>query len=137
MTLRDGVPGDVSLSSVSYHVGVLFDCGCLEPTRTISRQGRDESFYRARREVFIDPLYKALSDVVPKDDAAAANWSTITVDRFGWDQVVEVMRSARAQIRAIAEQSEARLEMVDEDGTSLVVGVVALEAEQRRNGKAG
>jgi DNA-binding transcriptional ArsR family regulator len=136
VTLREVALGDVSLSSVSYHVGVLFDCGCLELVRTVSHRGREESFYRAKPEVFIDPLYKAMAGVGVAEDEIAANWSTINVDRFGWDQIVEVMRSARLQIQAIAEQSEARLEMVDQDGTSLVVGVVALEAETRTNGKA-
>jgi DNA-binding transcriptional ArsR family regulator len=136
-TLREAVRGDVSLSSVSYHVSVLFDCGCLELVRTDSRQSREESFYRAKPGVFVEPLYKALAGMVPSDEELGANWSTVVVDEFGRDQVVEVMRSARAQIAAIAEQSRSRLRMVAEDGTSLVVGVVALETEKRPEGKAG
>lgn len=131
--LRERIGAEVSLSCISYHVGVLYDCGCLERVRTVARSGADETFYQAKPEVFLEPLYRTNAGLTEPQEAMAANWSTITVDRFGWDQVVDVLRGARMQIAAIEKQSRGRLEMVAEDGTALVVGVVALEADRGEN----
>jgi DNA-binding transcriptional ArsR family regulator len=126
--LRDQIDPEISLSGVSYHVGVLYDSGCLERAKVAPRPGADERFYRAKPEVFLDPLYRAHAGLAEPDDGLAANWSGITVDRFGWDQVVDVLRSARLQLAAIEEQSQERLTTLGQEGTPLIVGVVAFES---------
>lgn len=129
--LRDQIDPEISLSGVSYHVGVLYDSGCLEQVDVAPRPGAHEGFYRAKPEVFLDPLYRAHAGLTGSEAALAANWSGITVDRFGWDQVVDVLRSARLQLAAIEEQSKERLATVGGEGTPLVVGVVAFESPDK------
>jgi DNA-binding transcriptional ArsR family regulator len=125
--LREQIDPEISLSGVSYHVGVLYDSGCLEQAEVAPRPGADERFYRAKPDVFLEPLYRAHAGLTDPGDAMSANWSGITVDRFGWDQVVDVLRGARLQLAAIEEQSKERLTTLGEDGTPLIVGVVAFE----------
>jgi DNA-binding transcriptional ArsR family regulator len=126
--LRDQVDPEISLSGVSYHLGVLYDSGCLEQADGDPRPGADERFFCAKPEVFVDPLYRAHARLTDPEDAISANWSGIVVDRFGWDQVVDVLRSARLQLAAIEEQSKGRLATLEQGGTPLVVGVVAFES---------
>jgi DNA-binding transcriptional ArsR family regulator len=131
--LRERIGAEVSLSCLSYHVGVLYDSGCLDLVRTVPRHGSDERFYRAKPDVFLEPLYRANAGLTEPRGAMNANWSTITVDRFGWDQVVDVLRGTRMQLAAIEEQCRGRLEMMTEEGTALVVGVVALEVDSEED----
>lgn len=125
--LRDQVDLEISLSGVSYHLGVLYDSGCLERADRAPRSGADERFFCAKPEVFVDPLYRAHADLTDPGEAMSANWSGIVVDRFGWDQVVDVLRSARLQLAAIEEQSKGRMATLGQGGTPLIVGVVAFE----------
>jgi DNA-binding transcriptional ArsR family regulator len=126
--LRNQVDPEISLSGVSYHLGVLYDSGCLERAEGAPRPGADERFFFAKPQVFVDPLYRAHADLTDPEDAMSANWSGIVVDRFGWDQVVDVLRNARLQLAAIEEQSKGRLATLNQGGTPLVVGVVAFES---------
>ncbi len=107
--LREQIDPEISLSGVAYHVGVLYDSGCLEQADVAPRPGAQERFFRAKPEVFLDPLYRAHAGLSEAEAALAAHWSGITVDRFGWDQVVDVLRSARLQLAAIEQQSKERL----------------------------
>jgi DNA-binding transcriptional ArsR family regulator len=125
--LRDEVDPEISLSGISYHLGVLYDSGCLERADRASRPGADERFFCAKPEVFVDPLYRAHAELTDPGEAMSANWSGIVVDRFGWDQIVDVLRGARLQLAAIEQQSKGRLAAVGQGGTPLVVGVVAFE----------
>jgi DNA-binding transcriptional ArsR family regulator len=125
--LRDQVDPEISLSAVSYHLGVLYDSGCLEKADSAPGPGTVERFFYAKPEVFVDPLYRAHAGLTDDEEAISANWSGIVVDRFGWDQVVDVLRSARLQLAAIEEQSKGRLATLGQGGTPLVVGVVAFE----------
>lgn len=126
--LREEIDPEISLSGVAYHVGVLYDSGCLEQADVAPRPGAFERFFRAKPEVFLDPLYRAHAGINESEAALTANWSGITVDHFGWDQVVDVLRSARLQLAAIEEQSKERLSTLGGDGTPLIVGVVAFES---------
>ncbi len=134
--LRDQVDPEISLSGVSYHLGVLYDSGCLEQADRAPRPGADERFFYAKPEVFLAPLYRAHAGVTDPGgadpgEAISANWSGIVVDHFGWDQVVDVLRSARLQLAAIEQQSKGRLATLGQGGTPLVVGVVAFEPPGR------
>jgi DNA-binding transcriptional ArsR family regulator len=126
--LREQIGEDVSLSSLSYHLGVLYDAGCLEPLSGTADQGKADIRYRAAPGRTLGPDFETHVGVAEAREDELLNWREIIVDRVGNAQVLDILRAARLQFVEIESQSEQRLAVTGDEGGVLMVGVVALMA---------
>jgi DNA-binding transcriptional ArsR family regulator len=105
---------DQPLATVSHHVRVLRDAGCVELTRTEPRRGAVEHFYRALAPAFVDEdwpelplilrrtvagqiLGRIVEEAVAAGTAGAFDAATAHVDRI----VVELDERAREELSAL------------------------------------
>jgi DNA-binding transcriptional ArsR family regulator len=122
---------DLELNTVVYHLTVLLEAGCVELVETRPVDGTFERVYRARPDLFLDPLYRSHAGLAEVEEESVLNWTGIKVDEVGWDQVVDLLQAARSQLLAVEEQSRQRLSLLDEEGITLTVGVAALRPQGR------
>jgi DNA-binding transcriptional ArsR family regulator len=106
---------DQPLATVSHHMRVLRDSGCVELTRTEPRRGAVEHYYRAASPAFIDdehwpqlplPLRRSyagqiferiVAEAVAAGTAGAFDAATAHVDRM----LVELDEAGRAELSAL------------------------------------
>ena len=138
--------------NVAYHVRVLFDLGCTELVKTVSRRGAREHFYRAkpdaftsshkwmslprivRGEVAVTAFHELYLRVIAALDAKtfqSRNGSNLSclpfqVDEAGWEELVEIVAGAEQAIKEVGVQASQRLE--DRAGIPAVVAVGVFEA---------
>jgi DNA-binding transcriptional ArsR family regulator len=152
---------DVRLGNVSYHVGVLAECGCIELVDRRQARGAVEHFYRVKPErgigsgawkavpaslrgnvaadafnAFSRRAIEALqADTVESRQASGVTWMSLSVDETGWEELLRILEDVEVRFRAVVERSAARLEK-DLAGVAIpaVVAVVAFEMPQ---GEAG
>jgi DNA-binding transcriptional ArsR family regulator len=149
---------DAPLSSVSYHVGVLSECGCVEEMRSKPKRGALEHFYRATsrssighqdvRQVprairnmatgssldsFLQQAYAAIG-AGKVDDPDDTLWSCmhLAVDEAGWQRVAEIGKEALAECEEAAAKSRQRARKT---GKPLVPMIVALAAFETSSGQ--
>lgn len=143
---------DESPGNMAYHARVLFDLGCTELVKTVSRRGAREHFYRAKADAFTSSYkWRSLPRIVRGEIAAAAfqelylrviaaldaktfqrrdgsNLSCLPfqVDEAGWEELVEIIAVAEQAIKEVGVQASQRLE--DQAGIPAVVAVGVFEA---------
>jgi DNA-binding transcriptional ArsR family regulator len=132
--LIEQIGDDVSLSYVSYHLGVLHDAGCLEPLGGTPDQGEAEIRYQAAPGRALEPDFETRVGVAKVREDELLDWREIIVDRVGQAQVLEVLRSARLQLIEVESQSEQRLAMTGDARSVLMVGAVAIKAPSGQDG---
>lgn len=145
---------DYPLGNVAYHTRVLEKCGCIELVRTERRRGAIEHYFRAKPrsyighqdwrnvprsvrneisgaslEAFLDRVVDAMeAGTIDDREDTTLSWTTMAVDKLGWEQATEVLAEAMARLQAVHEQSRARLEISGEEAMPIVTGVAAFEA---------
>jgi DNA-binding transcriptional ArsR family regulator len=138
--------------NVAYHARVLFDLGCTELVKTVSRRGAREHFYRAKADAFVSSSkWAALPSLVRGEIAAAAFrelYLRVTaalearsfqeregskllclpfqVDEAGWEELTEVVAAAERAIQEVSVHASERLE--DKAGIPAVVALGMFEA---------
>lgn len=110
-----------SLSVVRHHVRVLEEAGCVEE----APEEADPPRLRICPDLFLDPLGDSALGVPALEAEEFHQWTSLLVDTVGYEQVLEVLRSASRQFLMIEEQSAQRLAILPEAGARLVGGVVA------------
>jgi DNA-binding transcriptional ArsR family regulator len=132
--LLEQVGEDIPLSSLSYHLGVLHDAGCLECLRDSPEQGEVEIRYRAAPGRALAPDFEIHAGIAEARVDELVNWREIIVDKVGQAQVLDILRTARLQLIEIESQSEQRLALTGDESGVLMVGVVALRAPSDASG---
>jgi DNA-binding transcriptional ArsR family regulator len=138
--------------NVAYHARVLFDLGCTELVKMVSRRGAREHFYRAKADAFTSSTkWRSLPRLVRGEIAATAfhelylrvtaalearsfqrrdgsNLSCLPfqVDEAGWEELVEIVAVAEQAIKEVSVQASQRLE--EKAGIPAVVAVGVFEA---------
>jgi hypothetical protein len=131
--LRRKLGQEVDLAAVVYHLRVLEEAGCLETVESNPEGGVAETIYRAKRDVFLDPAYRAHVGAIENEETLVLHWSRVKVDDVGWDQLVDLLRAVRVQFEAIEEQSVLRLGVTGGSGTTtLTVGVAAVKPPSKK-----
>jgi DNA-binding transcriptional ArsR family regulator len=124
----------VALSNVSYHFRTLLELDCIEAAGTEQVRGSIKTTYRSRvRLMFDDMVWSSLGNyaksgiteailkalVARTGDALAAETfdskedrhlsvSTIEADWQGWDEIVEVLKTAMERVHEIGDESRDR-----------------------------
>lgn len=117
----------MTLESIAYDLKILLDAGCVEIGESRPIGGTVENYYRATPDVFFNPVFSAMAGMIDIRDNTVLNWTRVEVDEFGLVQISELMRSARAQVMLIQEQSEQRQEIHEKELIPLIVGVAAAQ----------
>lgn len=152
---------DEGLSQVSYHVKVLKDFDCIEMVKTEPRRGAVEHYYRATSRAFLeDRDWQHLPDSIKPgvtasvfrsmmDDVVSAiqggsfnarddvhmSWTPGVVDQQGWEESVELVNDALAQILKIHAASAKRLAKSGEEGipaTAVLMNFEGLSPEAKK-----
>jgi DNA-binding transcriptional ArsR family regulator len=149
------------LGNVAYHARVLEKCGVIEEIRTAQRRGAVEHYFRAvprsyighqdwrkvprsvRSEVtgaslesFVNRVVEAMqAGTIDDREDTTLNWMTMAVDEVGWVQATEVLDEALTRLQSVHEQSRQRLEMTEDEGTAMIVGLAAFEAATPDRGR--
>lgn len=125
---------DQGLSSISYHVKVLFEkCGLLELTDEVPKRGAVEHFYRAKPAAFIGRAARAATafDRDHADERDVVSWLPVSVDEKGRTEVVAILSEAFRALGRIEKESRARVDESGEEPTELIAGVAAFQAESK------
>lgn len=117
----------MTLESIAYHLKILLDAGCVEIVESRSSGGMVENHYRGTDDVFVNPVFHAMAGMIDIRDNAVLNWTRVEFDEFGLIQISELMRSVRAQVTLIQEQSGQRQEIHEKELIPLIVGVAAVQ----------
>jgi DNA-binding transcriptional ArsR family regulator len=144
----------VDLSSVSYHVKVLREFGCIELVKTEPRRGATEHFYRRTRRGHIDdtdwdelslPEREGVSDLISQSilvnllgaqqaktlDARKdrhLSWLPMNLDEQGFGELGSLLTATLEASFEIQAAAAARLAAADEAGKPAVVGLMGFEA---------
>ena len=150
---RSGDP----LGTISYHLRVLLDCGCVELVETIPRRGAVEHIYkltpqggigsRAWQNVppslrsgivggafdaFVKRAVEALEGgTLQSREGSGITWIPLMVDEQGWDELRQVSEEAEARFRRVAEESADRLK----EPTKAIAVIVAVAAFEQAGGE--
>ena len=134
---------DQSLNLVAYHVRVLEKYDCIELVDTKQRRGATEHFYRATRRQFLSDdewsrmpaslrpgMAGAVLKSVFEDIEAASKAGTLddvddihlsrtpmVVDRKGWEDVSETLKSTLNRLLEIQGEASERIAASEEEGT--------------------
>lgn len=145
---RSGKP----LGTVSYHMRVLLDCGCVELVNTIPRRGAVEHVYkltprggignRAWQDVpkslrrglvggaldgFTTRAVEALqTGAMESREGSGITWLSLMVDERGWKELRQVTKDVEARFHRVAKKSAERLKD-PRDGIAVIVAVAAFE----------
>jgi DNA-binding transcriptional ArsR family regulator len=142
-----------NLQMVAYHTKILFNCGCLERTRTEPRRGAVEHFYRAVPESyighqlwrqvprtvkgstlvvslksFIDKLLDALKAGAVDDDDTSLSAVTLSLDAEGRREAVGVVRAALNQLKEADRKSRERAATKGTELLPLIGGMALFQA---------
>ena len=143
------------LNTVSYHVDVLRQYGCVEEVRRERRRGAEEHFYRAKPsaslgayswqhvpaalkdhlvgmslEAFSSRVTQALENGAFEEEGGSEfSWQPITVDERGWQETKAIVEEVNRLFREVAERSRDRL--AGTDGIPLVAVVGAVKTGAR------
>lgn len=141
-----------SQNLISYHVKVLREVGAVRLVRAVPRRGVKEYFYTAEPRglighqdwrwapiaarpgvtneavrAFIDRMASAIdAGTLDRHEDTTLNWTAITVDQQGWQDLVRLMRRTNELVAEIHDRSLGRLG--DADGMPVVTGLAAFEA---------
>ena len=125
----------VSLNLVSHHIKVLQESGCIELVETLERNGATEHIYKAVGPRFIDtPEWETVEPRLRQQTTATVlrlisadtsralqrgtfdelpdshmSRSTLSLDREGWGEIVDILREALEGILAVDEKSTERI----------------------------
>lgn len=152
---------DESISTVDYHLKVLFDYGYVERVKSEPRRGACAHFYHATSTSTLDSRrWKGLPEAVCQDLVSAAldafvshalaavqagtlgaptgpgfHWYPMRVDEQGWLELTQLHEEVETRIKAIGSASMQRLK--GSDGTSVISAFGAFEAARlsERDGK--
>jgi DNA-binding transcriptional ArsR family regulator len=145
---------DESLGTVSYHIRLLADLGCIELVRTEPRRGAVEHYYRAiARPEFSDRDWvqlppsarRSISDAVLaqiwRDVARAVEQDSfdarddrhlsrtpLVLDQQGWEDLNELLVDVVARALEIESQSAGRLQEAGAEGTTSKLVVMHYES---------
>lgn len=122
---------DQDLSSISYHVKVLYEeCGLLELADEIPKRGAVEHFYRAKPAAFIGQAARAATafDSQQVDECDVVSWLPVSVDEKGRTEVGAILSEALQAMGRIEQDSRARLSESGEEPTEMIVGVAGFRA---------
>jgi len=160
LNIREASPKEVSeelrapLSNVSYHISVLVDCGCVQPTRTEQRRGAVEHLFRAvprsqighqdwRRvprsvrgdvtaatlQSFMDKAVAALkAGTIDGSEDTTLSWMVLSVDTAGRARAAEILAAAREKLQEAHDESRQRMASSGESPTPLIVALAGFEA---------
>lgn len=117
---------DESLGVISYHAKTLVKCGCLELVHSEPRRGTIEPFFG----LVARPARGTLDQPQPLAAEPGISSAAFEVDETGWCEVREIMDRASRLVAEAQARSAARLG--DGEGTPIVVGLAAFEAQKRR-----
>ena len=130
----------VELSNVSYHFRTLLELDCIEAAGTEQVRGSIKTTYRSKvRLMFNDMVWSSLgshersgvsslaikalisrtldaleADTFDSKDDRHISVSTIKADWQGWDEIVEVLKTAMERVQEIGEESAERVDERDE-----------------------
>jgi helix-turn-helix protein len=148
---------DESPGVVSYHVGVLRETGCLQPTMGEQAGPGAECIYelaplatptrrlaqqQASSSVISHPSAAILRMIVDKgtDDLEVGPLTgrnrdhlscfSIVLDRQGWREVSAAIGNALDRVSIVHEESARRLAETDEEGISATVAVASFESRE-------
>jgi DNA-binding transcriptional ArsR family regulator len=142
------------LSKVSYHFKVLEGYGCIELVEKVPRRGAVEHVYRsAKRPLLGDADWTKLPksiqagitgailhDFLGRATAAIEagtfdarddrhfTWSPVLVDEKGWGELMEILKTALAQVTEVEERSSERLAKSGEKGISTTIALAGFES---------
>jgi predicted transcriptional regulator len=146
---------DVDVSLFDHHIQVLEELGCIELVGTRQRRGGKEHFYRAKSTLFFDDersrkvprtlrdhlLLSRLQSTVDEAAGAAkagslgrpgdehASWTPARLDNQGWDEAIQVLDEALAQVSKITRTSAERLAERNEQGTAATIGIFGFKTD--------
>lgn len=155
---RLAVRSGEELANVSYHMGVLLECGCVELVETIPRRGAVEHVYKLTPQggigsrvwqdlpaslrssavggafnAFIKRVAQALEGgTVESREGSGITWLPLMVDEKGWSELRQISEEAEARFRRVAEESADRMK----DATEGISVIVAIAAFEQAGGKA-
>jgi hypothetical protein len=130
--LTERISPDVSLKDIKYHVEILEAGGCLSVESVSREKGTAQDIYRAKPDVFLDPLYLDRATASEEQESLGLHWMEVFVDPVGGAQVLEILWSTRLQFLMAEEQSRARLRFSeDEELVPMVVGAVGFGLKNR------
>ena len=143
------------LGVVSYHLGVLCETGCIQPTKAEQAGSGDERAYelaplatptrrmaqrQATPSVVGHPSAAALRTIVGRGAGSLAigalgegkgdhlSCFSIVLDRQGWQEVSAAVSDALDRISIVHEESTRRLTDPDEERISATVAVASFES---------
>lgn len=140
------------LGTVSYHMKVLLECGCVELLETIARRGAVEHIYqltsngvlgsRTWKEVppslrthyagsalaaFTTRAVEALdAGTAESREGSGVTWLSLSVDEQGWKELRQVLDKVEKRFRSVGGKSAERMESSG-DGIPVIVAVAAFE----------
>lgn len=140
------------LGNVSYHMKVLYRCGCVELIETIPSRGAVEHIYKLKpqgaigsgawREVppalrthyagsslaaFTSRAVEALdAGTAESREGSGVTWLSLNVDEEGWKELRQMLGRVEKRFRAVADKSAERMESA-EDALPVIVAVAAFE----------
>ncbi len=140
------------LGNVSYHMGVLKSCECVELVESIPRRGAVEHIYklmpdasigsRVWKEVpkalrshyagsslagFTERAIEALeAGTVEPREGSGVTWLPLRIDEPGWQELRRLQGSVEERFRSIGDKSAERMKS-PRDGISVMVAVAAFE----------
>jgi DNA-binding transcriptional ArsR family regulator len=141
------------LGNLSYHMKVLYRCGCIELIETIPSRGAVEHIYRLKprgaigsgtwKEVplalrthyagstlaaFTSRAIEALdAGTVESREGSGVTWLPLNVDEQGWKELNRVLGNIEKRFRDIAGKSAERMKGPN-PGIPVIVAVAAFEA---------
>ncbi|MGH2762664.1 MAG: hypothetical protein ACRDL4_05760 [Thermoleophilaceae bacterium] len=147
-----------SLPTVSYHVRMLFELGCVELVRTAPRRGAIEHYYRAvARPFFSDRDWRRLPRSVRQENADATlelilrdlddairagsfearhdrhlSRTALVLDEQGWTELNALLEETLDRAGRIAAASADRLGETDGEALSTTLAVGHFEAPATR-----
>lgn len=142
-----------TLGTITYHVQVLRDFGCIESVRTAPVRGATEHFYRAvlpphfeddewaklpqdKREEVSEMVFQALLGEVLRAfhhrtfDARKnrhLSWVPMELDEQGWRELIAKQLELLTEKLRIKAESEERLRATGKSGVRIVAGTIGFE----------
>lgn len=140
----------VSLNLVSHHMKVLQEAGCIEMVETLEKSGATEHIYRALEPRFFEtdqwvelpperqqPMTATILRLISADVARALmqgtydelldrhlSRSTLSLDKEGWQEIVDTLRRTLEEILATDTKSSERLAASGEEPIAARVAIM-------------
>jgi hypothetical protein len=116
-----------SLGVIAYHAKTLVKCGCVELVHTKPHPAVIEHYLSLAPRSPIPREHRRMS---PSDEPGIKS-AAVEVDEIGWQEIASILDTASRLVEDACKRSGRRLNGAK--GISIVVGLAAFEAEERRS----